>query len=149
MCVEIRRGGRLQLHLFTHCSNYATSCSTISPSVSSSSPRFYTMFVPLRSVVHSGFAFCDSRHSVTPLPEHIGFGGSVALTVGRRIVGIAIRMQSRVYFLSTTDIFPCLHDIHANCSPMKPTKQIIPDLGMWPGLKTGFYFSRIGRQKCA
>ena len=31
--VERRRGGGLQLHLFTHCVNYATSFSTISSSV--------------------------------------------------------------------------------------------------------------------
>jgi len=57
---------------------------------------FYTVFFPLHYVVHSGVAFCDRHHSMTPLPEHIGFGGSVALTVGRHIVSIAIRMQSRV-----------------------------------------------------
>jgi len=57
---------------------------------------FYITFVPLHYVVHSGFAFCDRHHSVTPLPEHNGFGGSVAQTVGRHIVCIAIRLQSRI-----------------------------------------------------
>ena len=40
----------------------------------------YSMFVPLHSVVDSGFASCDHHHSVTPLPEHIGVGGSIALS---------------------------------------------------------------------
>jgi hypothetical protein len=75
---------------------------------------FHTMSVPLHHAVHSGFAFCDHHHSVTPLPERIGFGGSVALTVGRHMVGIAIRVKSRVQIPNTTDTFSCLGDVQTH-----------------------------------
>jgi hypothetical protein len=52
---------------------------------------FDMMFVPLHHVARSCFAFCDLHYSVTPLPELIGLGDSVAVTVGRHFVFISIR----------------------------------------------------------
>jgi hypothetical protein len=87
---------------------------------------FYVMFVPLHSVVHCGFAFCDPSpfHDVTSRAYRFRW---FSRSVGSHFVCTAIRLQSRVYILSTTDTLSCLHDVQANSRPIEPTTQLVPE----------------------